>query len=831
MKKRVLGMLLVLVMFVSLVPVSVLAYPSAYSLPALTGNQAADTANIAKSQLGYSGANGTEYGAWWNGVTNWGVDYTYSGWCAMFVCWCANKAGAGLGIAYDKNGASPELLFSWLKNNAQYCTSFSKQPTAGDFVFFGYGSNTAHVAIVTSFDSSSNRVYFVGGNQGYSSGGEVTSSSCSWASGADWGGQTILGYGRPNYGGSSSSGPSTPSLSVSERTTHEYRVTIPANYILKNYTSETDTNAQSKNYVLARDSAYRLACEEKVVLSDGTVRYKWLSGDTPPKTLWFNYDSSIMSVSPKHNYDDYGYEAAHPHKYYYKCSCGDYYYTGETATVSSCSKCYPAEANVKLYDGYGYMWDKSAAEIGKNYTLPYSYPEKSGYYFCGWSYEQYDDEYDLRPGDKIKVESDISLYPVYVSHSKATSGDVVFIYDISDFDDTNYNVQKKTVSTETRVDNSYWTSWSDYRTDRIYESSNVEVRTKLMYRYYYFLCPYCGAHEPFWGTSDCGQTIPSSAWHETWSTVPYSESNYKTFSYTSSKYYTTSIGDGQLWCFSSGNLNDDYDGAIDATGSASVVETGYSYREYIESYTTKTTSRTGYIITPAHTHSYTSSVTSPTCTSGGYTTYTCSCGDSYTGSYTDALGHNYANGVCTRCGAKDPNYVPPKVSFTDVSTADYCYDAVQWAVANGITNGTGNNTFSPDKSCSRAEVVTFLWRAAGEPSASATVNFTDVKPTDYFYKAVQWAVENKITTGAGNNTFLPNNICTRSQVVTFLWRANGSPIVSGGGFADVASSAYYCDAVRWAVSGKITTGTGNGQFSPDALCTRGQVVTFLFRAK
>lgn len=236
-------------------------------------------------------------------------------------------------------------------------------------------------------------------------------------------------------------------------------------------------------------------------------------------------------------------------------------------------------------------------------------------------------------------------------------------------------------------------------------------------------------------------------------------------------------------------------------------------------------------VEPAHTHSYASSVTSPTCTSGGYTTYTCSCGDSYTGSYTDALGHNYANGVCTRCGAKDPNYVPPKVSFTDVSTADYCYDAVQWAVANGITNGTGNNTFSPDKSCSRAEVVTFLWRAAGEPSASATVNFTDVKPTDYFYKAVQWAVENKITTGAGNNTFLPNNICTRSQVVTFLWRANGSPIVSGGGFADVASSAYYCDAVRWAVSEKITTGTGNGQFSPDALCTRGQVVTFLFRAK
>lgn len=802
MKKRVLSLLLVLVMIVSLAPISALAESNVQQIyNYLTGTMGMNSAaacgvlaNIERESSFNPHAECVDT----NGLTSYGI-------CQ----WNGDR-------------------YTALKN---YCSSrgYDYTTLSGQLKYLQYeleGGEAYAYSLIRNVDNSADGAYTAGYNWAqyfercaqYWDGVDQFAVRAASARDKYW----------PIYG---NGGSSTPSLSVSERTTHEYRVTIPANYILKNYTSETDTNAQSKNYVLARDESYRLACEEKVVLSDGTVRYKWLSGDTPPKTLWFNYDSSIMSVSPKHNYDDYGYEAAHPHKYYYKCSCGDYYYTGGTATVSSCSKCYPAEANVKLYDGYGYSWDSTDVEIGQKYTLPYSYPEKDGYYFCGWSNSRYADDYAYRPGDRIKVESAISLYPVYVSHSKAISGDTVFIYDISDFDATNYNVQKKTVSTDTVVDNSYWTSWSDYSTDRVYESSTVDVRTKLMYRYYYYLCPYCGAHEPFWGTSDCGQTIPSSAWHETWSTVPYSESNYKTFSYTSKKYYTTSLGDGQLWCFSSGNLNDDYAGAVDATGSTCVVETGYSYREYIESYTTKTTSRTGYIITPAHAHSYASSATSPTCTSGGYTTYTCSCGDSYTSSYTDALGHNYANGVCTRCGAKDPNYVPPKVSFTDVNRENYCYDAVQWAVANGITNGTGNNTFSPDKSCSRAEVVTFLWRAAGEPSASATVNFTDVKPTDYFYKAVQWAVENKITTGAGNNTFLPNNICTRSQVVTFLWRANGSPIVSGGGFADVASSAYYCDAVRWAVSEKITTGTGNGQFSPDALCTRGQVVTFLFRAK
>lgn len=169
--------------------------------------------------------------------------------------------------------------------------------------------------------------------------------------------------------------------------------------------------------------------------------------------------------------------------------------------------------------------------------------------------------------------------------------------------------------------------------------------------------------------------------------------------------------------------------------------------------------------------------------------------------------------------------------FSDVSSTEYYYTPMSWALANGITDGVGDSKFAPNNECTRAQVVTFLWRAAGEPEAKTNVSFSDVSSKEYYYKAVQWAVENKITTGVGDGKFAPNDTCTRSQVVTFLWRANGSKIVSGGGFSDVPADAYYGSAVKWAVANGITTGMGDGKFAPDDTCTRGQVVTFLFRAQ
>lgn len=172
------------------------------------------------------------------------------------------------------------------------------------------------------------------------------------------------------------------------------------------------------------------------------------------------------------------------------------------------------------------------------------------------------------------------------------------------------------------------------------------------------------------------------------------------------------------------------------------------------------------------------------------------------------------------------------ISFRDVKQGDYFYDAVQWAVEKGITAGTSANTFSPNASCTRAQMVTFLWRAAGSPASKSTTNpFKDISSSDYYYDAVLWAVENGITTGTGADTFAPNTTVTRGQTVTFLYRAAGSPMVSDGdGFYDVNKNDYYNGAVLWAAQNGITTGTGDGRFSPGADCTRAQIVTLLFRA-
>ena len=169
--------------------------------------------------------------------------------------------------------------------------------------------------------------------------------------------------------------------------------------------------------------------------------------------------------------------------------------------------------------------------------------------------------------------------------------------------------------------------------------------------------------------------------------------------------------------------------------------------------------------------------------------------------------------------------------FSDVSKNDYFHDAVEWAVDKGITSGTGANTFSPNASCTRGQMVTFLWRAAGSPAPKSAENpFTDVNKGDYFYDAVLWAVEQGITSGTSATTFSPNATVTRGQTVTFLWRANASPVVNFAmNFTDVNESAYYAEAVRWAVSENITAGTGANAFSPDAPCTRGQIVTFLWK--
>ena len=175
-------------------------------------------------------------------------------------------------------------------------------------------------------------------------------------------------------------------------------------------------------------------------------------------------------------------------------------------------------------------------------------------------------------------------------------------------------------------------------------------------------------------------------------------------------------------------------------------------------------------------------------------------------------------------------HVRNSFNFIDVQPGAYYYDAVAWAVEKAITAGTSATTFSPDASCTRAQIVTFLWRAAGSPKASVDSPFTDVSVDSYYHDAVLWAVEQGITSGTGANTFSPDTTCTRAQAVTFLYRYEKSPAVSGtNNFSDVDDDAYYADAVQWAVDKNVTAGTSATTFSPNATCTRAQIVTFLYR--
>ena len=181
----------------------------------------------------------------------------------------------------------------------------------------------------------------------------------------------------------------------------------------------------------------------------------------------------------------------------------------------------------------------------------------------------------------------------------------------------------------------------------------------------------------------------------------------------------------------------------------------------------------------------------------------------------------------------EPTEDKTAIAFTDVAAGSYYADAVQWAVAKGVTSGTSATTFSPDAPCTRGQTVTFLWRAAGSPEPKTQANpFTDVKSDAYYYKAVLWAVEQGVTKGTTATTFSPDTTVTRGQVVTFLFRAAGAKKADGANpFTDVKSGEYYTDAVLWAVAKGITNGTTATTFSPEQNCTRGQIVTFLYRTR
>ena len=237
-----------------------------------------------------------------------------------------------------------------------------------------------------------------------------------------------------------------------------------------------------------------------------------------------------------------------------------------------------------------------------------------------------------------------------------------------------------------------------------------------------------------------------------------------------------------------------------------------------------------------HIHKYYEHITLPTCSAKGYTTFSCSCGESYRDNYTDALGHEYKDGKCTRCGKIDPSTV--NVSFRDVSKNAWYKEAVDYAVSNGLMNGMGNNTFEPDTATNRAMLVTILWRYAGSP-VDGTNDFADVPNGQWFTQAVAWAAKNGIVTGVGNNKFDPEGKLTREQLATILFRyakmceIDTSARAEFGKFEDGKKvQSWSKEAVQWAVAEGIIGGTSeNGKLylDPQGNATRAQVATILMR--
>ena len=174
--------------------------------------------------------------------------------------------------------------------------------------------------------------------------------------------------------------------------------------------------------------------------------------------------------------------------------------------------------------------------------------------------------------------------------------------------------------------------------------------------------------------------------------------------------------------------------------------------------------------------------------------------------------------------------IAPEKLFADVSAEEYYYEAVKWASENGVTGGIGENLFGANLPCTRAQIVTFLWRAAGSPEPKGMSGFVDVSADAYYAKAVAWAVEEGIVSGTSATTFSPDAVCTRAQSVAFLYRAFGEKVNKAAGFSDVSADAYYADAVAWAVENGVASGIGGGLFAPDQDCARGQIVAFLYRA-
>ena len=512
------------------------------------------------------------------------------------------------------------------------------------------------------------------------------------------------------------------------------------------------------------------------IFSDGTVMYSAeVNHNGEDMRMWFRLESDMV-VSIGHTYN-YRYEEAHPHAEYMECDCGAWMYTGEYRTRSDCSTCNPPKITASTY-GVNLDLDSNPSatvtftvggKLPSRYSIWYNKANCSNV-TCDWNgwINSYTESLTI-------TATGFGEGPVHI-----------YLYDTSNGEDNKVLIDS--------LDINVTVSGSEY-------ANLMDIPKRMTMQMGY------------------SETIPVSA-------ITRLNNSYQ-FRWISSD---RSIVSGEWGSWEDGRcpLTIHPTGVGQATMSIELSE--------IES--GKVWETRNIFITVQCNHDYQSMEIKPTCTEQGYMIHTCSiCNDNYLDNYSAALGHDYLDGFCTRCGAKDPNYQDDQVfRFDDVTDrGKFYFNSVYWAyeAKPQITNGLDKTHFGPDAVCTRGQVVTFLWRAAGAPEPTMTFNpFADVKEGAFYYKAVLWAVANGITNGMDSSRFAPDATCTRGQIVTFLWRFRGEPAPDSEdtGFTDVDGGAFYAKAVAWAVESKVTNGMSATTFAPNTTCTRGQIVTFLYRA-
>lgn len=579
-----------------------------------------------------------------------------------------------------------------------------------------------------------------------------------------------------------------PGLSVVSRKEGNWKITIPANYNLLLYENPDSTSNLTNRKPDSESYFIRAMYEAK--LSDGNIRYggMWNHKGTN-MILWFTLTSS-MSVEDNshttHSKGSFRYTAKeHPHYNYYSCSeCGEEFTDGSTTPINTCKQCHWEH----VWDGGKTTQEPTVSQPGtrtytcticgetKTETIP-ALAVASG--TCGanltWTLDRAGTLTISGSGKMTDYTYSApwwnnkgSIKKVVIGNSVTSIGDYAFI-----------NCSSLTSVTipdsVTSIGSDAFFNCSSL-TNVTIGNSVTSIETRAFY--------YC--------TSLTNVTIGSSVTN----IGDYAFWGCNSLTSVTIPNKVTSIGEKTFWDCSS---------LTSVTISDSVTSIGND-----AFYNTR--------LTDVY---YAGTKTQWEAIAVGY-------GNK---SLNNARIHYTKEDTPTPTPGPTDKPEQPADTFNDVPSTAYYSDAVKWAVQKKITSGIGEGKFGPNNSCTRGQIVTFLWRSAGSPEPqNGSSSFVDIEPGDYYYKAVLWAVGNNITSGTDATHFSPNAKCTRAQAMTFIWRAEGKPkAVSKSPFSDVSPESYYADAVDWGVQNGITSGTGNNKFGSDDTCSRGQIVTFMYR--